>query len=90
MPIPIRRVEPKYTPAAMSAYIEGSVDVDLTVQPDGTVGDLRVTRSLDKVLGLDDEAIRAARLWLFQPGMLQGGPRVPVRLTITLYFQLGS
>jgi len=89
LPILIRQVEPKYTPAAMNAYIEGSVDVELTVQTNGTVGDVRVTRSLDKALGLDDEAIRAARLWLFQPGMLRGGTKVPVRLTVTLHFQLG-
>ena len=89
LPIPIRQVEPRYTAAAMNASLEGSVDVELTVQTNGTVGDVRVTRSLDKVLGLDDEAIRAARRWLFQPGMLSGGPRVPVRLTVTLHFQLG-
>ena len=89
MPMLIRHVEPKYTAAAMSAHIEGSVDVELTVQANGTVSDARVTRSLDKVLGLDDEAIRTAKRWLFRPGMLSGGTKVPVRLTVTLYFQLG-
>lgn len=89
MPILLRHVEPTYTPAALSAFIEGSVDVELTVEPNGTVGDVRVIRSLDKARGLDDEATKAAKLWLFRPGRLSGGTTVPVRLTVTLLFLLG-
>ena len=55
--------------------------------PDGSVGDVRVTKSLDSVFGLDQEAIKAARRWRFKPGFLQGQP-VPVIITIELTFTL--
>jgi TonB family protein len=55
--------------------------------PDGTVGDVRVTKSLDPIFGLDQEAIKAARGWRFAPGTRQGQP-VPVLVTIELSFTL--
>ena len=87
-PIVIRQVVPKYTADAVRANIEGSVDLDVLVRTDGTVGDVRVARSLDTARGLDAEAIKAARLWLFRPGTLDGR-RVPVRVRLTLHFQMG-
>jgi TonB family protein len=57
------------------------------VLPDGTVGDVRITRSLDSRFGLDQEAIAAARRWRFKPGLLNGRP-VPVAVTIELMFSL--
>ena len=54
---------------------------------DGTVGDVKVTRSLDPIFGLDQEAIKAAKQWRFRPGMRQGEP-VPVIITIELTFTL--
>ena len=55
--------------------------------PDGTVGTVRVTRSLDAMFGLDQEAIAAARRWRFKPGMANGKP-VAVAITIELTFTL--
>jgi TonB family protein len=71
-----------YTAAALNALIEGSVDVELIVQSNGTVSDVRVTRSLDHELGLDEEAIKAAKRWLYRPGQLSGGAAVPVRVDV--------
>ena len=48
--------------------------MELVVLQDGTVGEVRITRSLDPVFGLDEEAIKAARQWLFQPGTRFGEP----------------
>ena len=55
--------------------------------PDGSVGEVKVTRSLDPIFGLDQEAIKAAKMWRFRPGMRQGEP-VPVIITIELTFTL--
>ena len=52
-------------------------------QPDGTVGDIQVIRSLDSTFGLDQEAIKAATQWRFAPGTRLGEP-VPVLITIEL------
>jgi protein TonB len=71
----------------MRAQIEGLVELEGTVALDGTMQDVRVVKSLDSSLGLDDEAVAAARQWLFRPGMRQGKP-VPVIVTIILEFRI--
>ncbi|MEQ1868888.1 MAG: energy transducer TonB [Vicinamibacterales bacterium] len=76
-----------YTSDAMRAKVQGSVLLQCTVTTDGKVTDVRVVRSLDPVFGLDQEAIRAARLWRFAPGTRMGEP-VPVEITIELTFSL--
>jgi protein TonB len=86
-PVVTRAVEPKYTSDAMRAKIQGEVKVEVVVKIDGTVGDARVTQSLDAQLGLDEEALKAARQWTFKPGTLKGKP-VPVLVHLTLTFRL--
>lgn len=80
--------EPKYTSAAMIAHIQGSVELEVVVRVDGTVGDVRVTKSLDP--GLDQEAIVAAKQWRFRPGRDAAGMPVPVLVTIILDFRLAD
>jgi protein TonB len=87
LPVPIVRAAPKYTVEAMQARIQGSVMIECVVLPDGSVGDARVMRSLDRRFGLDEEAIAAARRWRFRPGLLNDKP-VPVIVTIELIFSV--
>ena len=87
LPTVLREVRPAYTADAMRAKVQGSVWLECIVMPDGSVGDVKVTRSLDPIFGLDQEAIRAAKQWRFRPGMRQGEP-VPVIITIELTFTL--
>ncbi len=87
LPRVLREVKPQYTADAMRAKVQGSVVLECVVMPDGSVGDVRVTRSLDPVFGLDQEAIKAARQWRFSPGIREGQP-VPVYVTIELTFTL--
>jgi protein TonB len=86
-PVLIREVKPLYTPDALRAKIQGVVLLEAVVQPDGTVSDVQVVRSLDPVFGLDQEAVKAAKQWRFIPGKRQGLP-VPVLVTIELTFTL--
>jgi TonB family protein len=78
---------PEYTSDAMRAKVQGVVEVEALVNPDGTVGRVQIIRSLDDRFGLDQKAIEAVRLWRFRPGMRQGKP-VPVLVTIELTFTL--
>jgi TonB family protein len=55
--------------------------------PDGTIGNVQITKSLDSTFGLDQEAIKAAKQWRFKPGTRMGEP-VPVLVTIELTFTL--
>lgn len=87
LPKVIKEVKPHYTKAAQDAKIQGVVEVDAVVQSDGSVGDVRVTRSLDEKYGLDDEAVKAVKQWQFEPGTKEGKP-VPVQVTIELTFTL--
>jgi protein TonB len=87
VPTVVRRVNPVYTAAAITARIQGSVLMSVVVLADGTVGDVSVTRSLDTVFGLDAEAVKAAKQWLFNPGT-KDGMAVAVRVTIEMTFTL--
>ena len=86
-PVVSKRVNPSYTAAAMRAKIQGKVIMQAVVQADGTVSDVRVTRSLDREHGLDDEAVRTVKLWKFEPGTKDGTP-VPVLVTVVMAFTL--
>ena len=83
----LREVKPQYTAEAMRAKIQGTVWLEVVVLPDGTVGEVNVTKSLDPVFGLDQQAMDAARQWRFSPGTRFGEP-VPVLVGLELYFNL--
>lgn len=83
----LREVKPQYTADAMRAKIQGIVELEAVVLPDGSVGDVRVTRSLDAVFGLDQEAVKAVKQWRFVPGTRVGRP-VAVLVGFELAFTL--
>ena len=87
VPEVIKEVKPSYTAEAMRAKVQGVVWLECIVMPDGSVGSVKVIKSLDPVFGLDQEAVKAARQWRFRPGM-KGGQPVPVIITIELTFTL--
>ena len=86
-PVVVKEVKPAYTSDAMRAKVQGSVWLECVVKPDGTVGDVKVIRSLDSTFGLDLEAMKAARAWRFRPGTRLGEP-VSVLVIIQLDFTL--
>ena len=86
-PVLVHEVKPNYTGDAMRAKLQGIVEMEAVVMPDGSVGRVRITRSLDSTFGLDQEAVKAVRQWRFRPGVLRGQPVaviVNVELTFTL------
>ena len=87
LPRVVRQVTPRYTAGAMRAQVQGTVLLECVVLSDGSVGDVRIARSLDPNFGLDEEAVRAARQWEFTPGTRFGEP-VAVLVTIELTFTL--
>ncbi len=86
-PTLLRGVDPKYTTEAMRAKLQGVVVLEALVSASGAVQDVRVTKSLDAIHGLDQEAIRTARQWLFRPARFQGKPvayLVEIQMTFNL------
>jgi len=73
-PSPIRSVKPDYTSQALQARLQGSVTLEVEVLANGTVGSVKVLKSLDTRYGLDGQAIRCAKQWLFRPGTINGKP----------------
>jgi TonB family protein len=86
-PILLRQEQPRYTADAVRQRIEGPVQLQAVVLANGTVGEVRVLKSLDQASGLDDAAIAAAKKWLFKPALKDGKP-VPVIVTLIIEFRL--
>ena len=87
MPTVLSEVKPSYTAEAMRARVQGAVLVEAIVREDGSVGQVRIVRSLDRAFGLDEEALRAVKNWRFRPGRHQGR-NVAVIVEIELMFTL--
>jgi len=80
-----REVKASYTDDARRQGIEGDVVLEIVVRRDGSVGDVRIRRSLDR--GLDQRAIDAVRQWRFAPARRHGVP-VDVIVEVAVEFKL--
>ena len=79
------KVDPEYSEQARKAKYQGTVVLNLIVQRDGSVRDIRIIQPLG--LGLDEKAIEAVRQWRFKPGVKNGLP-VDVSAVIEVTFRL--
>ena len=86
-PVVLTEVKPEYTREAQDARIQGTVRLECVVAATGGVGDVRVTRSLDPMFGLDQQAVNALKAWRFKPGEKDGKP-VAVRVQVEMAFTL--
>lgn len=80
-----RRVNPKYTPAAMQANVQGIVEIFVIVGPDGTVTRAAIDKTLDPEL--DQQALDAIRQWQFSPTRVSGKPTA-VAVAVQMEFRL--
>lgn len=80
----IRKVEPVYPELAKRARVSGVVILVVTVDEEGNVTDVRVTRGHPL---LNDAATAAVKQWKYSPTTLNGEP-VPVIATVTVIFNL--
>jgi TonB family protein len=87
MPRVIKERKPQYTQDTMRAKVQGTVEMQAVVNPDGTVTMARVIKSLHP--DLDEQALLAVKQWRFDPGTRDGRP-VPVLVTIEMTFTLRS
>ncbi len=88
-PVVLYEKKPAYTAEAMRAKIQGAVEIEGVVMPDGSLANPRIVRSLDKTHGLDQKALEAVKQWRFKPGVLKAtGQPVPIIVTIELTFTL--
>lgn len=84
-PTLVKEVRPIYTDDARRQRIQGDVILEIVVRSDGSVGSIRVRRSLGG--GLDQRAIEAVRQWRFTPARRHGTP-VDVAVEVAVEFKL--
>ena len=87
LPTLLKEVKPSYPAAALSRRIQGVVLLGAVVRADGAITDVVVLGSIDRVYGLDDAAVAAARLWQFSSPTRNGQP-VALRITIEMTFSI--
>jgi protein TonB len=80
----IKRVTPKYPPNALSMRVQGIVQLDATINKEGSITNLKVT-SGDAVLAR--AATDAVKQWRYKPYYLNGEP-VEIQTQITVNFKL--
>jgi TonB family protein len=68
----LRETPPLYTERAFDRGVEGRVVLKVIVRKDGSIGPVRIHRSLDP--DLDEAAAEAVRTWVFEPARADGEP----------------
>jgi TonB family protein len=82
-PVKIKDATPLYPAVAKSARVGGTVQVELTVDPEGKVADARVLKSVPL---LDQAALDAVKQWEYTPTRVKG-VAVPVLVNVAINFQ---
>jgi TonB family protein len=80
MPVPIRKVDPKYPPDLIEQNVQGEVILYAVIRADGSVDSIQVVHGVDPQL--DANAKSAFAQWKFQPGSKAG---TPVDLEVIAY-----
>lgn len=86
--IPIVTIEPQFPREALLNGIEGWVEIEFTIEPDGSVSNPRVIASDPRRI-FDRNAIRAIYKWKFKPRIVDGKP-VARQATQRLEFNLNQ
>jgi TonB family protein len=86
-PAAMRKVDPAYPLEIMRQNVGGTVILYAVIHADGTVGNVRVLRSVDE--RLDRFASEAIAKWQFQPATRNGAP-VDVEATFSIPFHPGK
>ena len=84
--IPIVRIQPQYPREALIEGISGWVDIEFTIEPDGSVSDPKIVGSQPRRM-FDRNAIRAIFKWKFKPRIIDGKP-VARRATTRIDFNI--
>jgi TonB family protein len=85
LPVPLRKVDPKYFPAAIADRVEGKVRLAAVIRKDGRVDSVRLLQHLDD--RLDQSAKEAMDKWQFEPALRDGQPE-DVDAVIEIPFRL--
>jgi protein TonB len=65
---------PHFPSCADYRHVSGIVDVEFTVEPDGSVGDLEVVQEVPAAFGFGKAFSDAFAQWKFEPKLVEGKP----------------
>ena len=82
-PVKTKDVAPVYPAVAKSARVGGTVQVELTIDPEGKVADARVLKSVPL---LDQASLDAVKQWEYTPTRVKG-VAVPVIVNVAINYQ---
>jgi protein TonB len=83
-PVPLRKVDPKYPPALVSARVQGDVILYAIIRKDGSVDSIQLVKGVEP--RLDQNAMEALARWKFRPAERQGQP-VELEAVVTIPFR---
>ncbi|MBZ5587604.1 MAG: TonB family protein [Acidobacteriia bacterium] len=86
-PQAISRTPPTYPALAARQRQTGAVTMDVLVDENGNVEDVKVVKGIRPDFGLDAAAVSAVRTWRFRPAT-KNGVRVKVHISLTTTFKL--
>jgi protein TonB len=81
----LKYVPPRYPAAARKAGIQGRVTIDVRIEADGTLSDMKVVQSVPE---LDAAAIAAVREWKFEAAIDCWGQPMTTRFAVPVNFRL--
>jgi len=84
-PVPLRKVDPKYPPALVSARVQGDVILYAIIRKDGSVDSIQVVKGIEP--RLDQNAMEALARWKFRPAERRGDP-VELEAVVTIPFRV--
>ena len=80
--------DPKYTPQALHAKINGTLELTAIVGVDGKAHKIEIVKGLGQ--GLDEQAVIAIQSWRFQPAVGPNGEPVAVVVPIQVTFNISK
>jgi len=78
--------DPQYTKEAKAKQVEGTVSLQVIIEPNGRATDIQIVKSLRA--DLDQSAVEAVSSWRFNPALGPSGEPVPVIVPIEITFRL--
>jgi TonB family protein len=78
--------DPQYSEEARAKHLEGTVILQVIIQPDGRASDIRILKTFDA--GLAQKALEAVQKWRFKPARDREGQPVATIVPIEVTFRL--
>jgi len=75
-----------YPYSALVRKIQGAVTMDAVISADGLPSNIKVVGSMGA--GLDEQAVKAVKVWQFEPARDPDGKVVAAHQTIVIYFRI--